>query len=94
MRSIEPHWLDDLGAQVLNIGGARVFDGIFLVGVVLRSHLIPAWSDDWDANVSLIGRSTWIFQGFPYKHGGSKTISAFRSLHGFTSGVYMVRTFQ
>ncbi|NLJ99770.1 MAG: DUF1614 domain-containing protein [Clostridia bacterium] len=28
------HWLDDLGAQVLSIGGAGVFDGIFLVGVV------------------------------------------------------------
>jgi len=28
------HYLDELGAQVLSIGGAGVFDGIFLVGVV------------------------------------------------------------
>lgn len=28
------HRLDELGAQVLSIGGAGVFDGIFLVGVV------------------------------------------------------------
>jgi len=28
------HYLDELGAQVLSIGGAGVFDGIFLVGIV------------------------------------------------------------
>ena len=28
------HRLDELGAQVLSIGGAGVFDGIFLVGIV------------------------------------------------------------